>query len=55
MNALLASPEVRKKGPVLRMGQVSGQWKDGVLVLTRAGFVHWCHEQEVSWRASPDQ
>ncbi|GAQ77699.1 hypothetical protein KFL_000020605 [Klebsormidium nitens] len=46
VNALLTSPEVRKKGPVLRMGQVSGQWKEGVLVLTRAGFVHWCHEQE---------
>lgn len=46
-SVLLASPEVRKKGPVLRMGQVSGQWKEGVLVLTRAGFVHWCHEQEV--------
>jgi hypothetical protein len=48
MNALLQSPEVRKRGPVLRLGQVTGQWKEGILVLTRSGFVHWCHEQEVS-------
>lgn len=48
VKALLQSPEVRKKGPVLRMGQVTGQWKEGILVLTRSGFLHWCHEQEVN-------